>query len=131
MEITEANREERMPLLSKAETPGLAVLDPPTRRRQPKESRRTRQLASPRLKPEQHLDESGSPGVRLLMSDADAQALANLLSSQTGTEVEQRILDQLWLRTALIEQWRRARILDRPDFELRANHILSALDPYR
>lgn len=66
--------------------------------------------------------------MRLLMSVADAERLADLLSAQTSAEDEQRLLDQLWLRTVLTEQWRRSRIFERPNFELRANQILTALD---
>jgi hypothetical protein len=63
------------------------------------------------------------------MSVADAQILADSLSSQTAPSVEQRILDQLWLRTVLIEQWRRTRIVERRAFQERADRALSVLDP--
>jgi hypothetical protein len=128
MEIKKANREEPVPLLSQSEAPGLAVLDPPTHR-QPEGTRQTHQLSPLRPTPDHHLEESGSPRVRLLMSAADAKALANLLSAQTGTHVEHRILDQLWLRTVLIEQWRRTRIAERGAFRERADRVLSALEP--
>jgi hypothetical protein len=107
-----------MPLLSKAKALRLAVLEPPTRRPQPKEACQTR-----------HLDESGSPRVRLLMSVGDAQALADLLSAQTPARSEQRLLDQLWLRTVLIEQHRRIRRTERIGFRIRADRLLEALDP--
>ncbi len=128
MEVKEANREERMPLLSKANPPGIAVLDPPTCHRQSRRSRQTPQLAS-RPTSEQHLAELGCPKVRLSMSIVDAEALANLLSSNAIASVEQRILDQLWLRTTLIEQSRRTRNVERRAFRERADRVLSALDP--
>src|ERR1039457_1251253 len=102
MGVPKANRERRMPLLSKAEASGLAVLDPPTRRSRPNRSRQIHQLVSDGPTPEQHIDEPGSPQVRLLMSVADAQGLADLLSAQIPAKDEQRLLDQLWLRTVLI-----------------------------
>ncbi len=34
---------------------------------------------------------------------------------------------KLWLRSALIEQWRRTRLSERAAFEARADRILSAL----
>jgi hypothetical protein len=77
--------------------------------------------------PEQHHDKPEAR-VRLAMSVADAQVLANALSSQIAASVEQRILDQLWLRTVLIEQWRRTRIVERRAFQERADRVLSALD---
>ena len=129
IQAKEANRKRRMPLLLKAEASGLAVLDPPTRRSKPKRSRQTHQLASTGPTPRQHLDESGSPRVRLLMSVADAEELADLLSAQITAKDEQYLLDQLWLRTVLIEQWRRVRIVDRRAFEERADRVLGALDP--
>jgi hypothetical protein len=127
MQVKEANREKRMPSPSEAEVLGFAVLDPPVRHRQPKGSRRTHHLGSPGPTPEQHLDKLESR-VRLAMSVADAQVLANALSSQIAASVEQRILDQLWLRTVLIEQWRRTRIVERRAFQERADRVLSALD---
>jgi hypothetical protein len=60
---------------------------------------------------------------------ADASALEDALSSRIGDADEQRILDQLWLRTALIEQWRRTRIAERRAFQERADRALGALDP--
>lgn len=129
MEITGANREKCMPPFSKAEPPGPAVLDPPTRHREPKRSPRACPLVSPTSTPEQFLDESGSPRVRLLMSVADAQALADQFSAQISSRSEQRLLDQLWLRTVLIEQHRRVRRIERIGFRLRADRLLEALDP--
>ena len=67
--------------------------------------------------------------VRLLMSVADADALAAQLVEVPRTLWVRRTLDQLWLRSVLIEQWRRTRLAERAAFELRANRILTALDP--
>lgn len=63
------------------------------------------------------------------MSVADAQALADLLATQIPATSEQRLLDQLWLRTVLIEQYRRARRTERITFGTRADRLLEALDP--
>jgi hypothetical protein len=78
--------------------------------------------------PVSYADE-GIPQVRLSMSVAEAQAMAELLSSGSVGADEQRLLDQLWLRTVLIEQWRRVRVLERPAFARRADQVLAALDP--
>jgi hypothetical protein len=73
--------------------------------------------------------EGQTPKVRLSMTLVDAQALAELLTLQRAGPGRQRILDQLWLRTALIEQWRRTRVAERSAFQERADRTLSALDP--
>jgi hypothetical protein len=67
--------------------------------------------------------------VRLLMPLVDADALAKRLTGVPRTPTIERVLDQLWLRSALIEQWRRTILAERADFEGRANRILGALDP--
>lgn len=82
---------------------------------------------APRRRP--HKPDPPLPRVRLLMPLADASMLADVLSSCIGAADEQRILDQLWLRTTLVEQWRRTRIVDRRAFQERADRVLSALDP--
>jgi hypothetical protein len=117
-----------MPSASETNALGCVVLDPPVRDRKVKGARRAYHLGPPGPMPEQHLDKPESR-VRLMMSLADAQVLANSLSSQTVTSVEQRILDQLWLRTVLIEQWRRTRIAERKAFQERADRTLSVFDP--
>lgn len=66
--------------------------------------------------------------MRLLMSVADAERLADLLSAQIPAKDEQCLLDQLWLRTILIEQQRRIRRAERTDFRIRADRLLEALD---
>lgn len=129
MEAPKANRERLVPLLLKTEASGLAALDPPTRRSKTNRSHQTHQLASTGATSGQHLSEPKSPGVHLSMSVADAEGLADLLSAQIPSEDEQRLLDQLWLRTVLIEQWRRVRIVERKMFEERAERILRALNP--
>jgi hypothetical protein len=62
------------------------------------------------------------------MSVVDGERIADLLSAQIPFEHEQRLLDQLWLRTTLLEQWRRTRIAQRKAFQERADRTLSALD---
>jgi hypothetical protein len=66
--------------------------------------------------------------VRLFMPIEAAEALAGLLAMAPRTPDVQRLLDQLWLRTALIEQWRRMRIVERPAFVEQADRVLAALD---
>jgi hypothetical protein len=127
MQVKEANREKRMPSASETNALGFAVLDPPVRRHNIQGARWTHHLGSPGPMPEQHHDKPEAR-VRLAMSVADAQVLANALSAQIAASVEQRILDQLWLRTVLIEQWRRTRIVERRAFQERADRVLSALD---
>ena len=68
------------------------------------------------------------PRVRLLMPLTSAAALADLLEGDTAIDAE-RVLDQLWLRSVLVEQWRRTRISERAAFEQRADRVLAALDP--
>jgi len=128
MEAPKANRERRMPLLSKAEASGLTVLDSPTRRSGPNRPRRTHQLASIGPTARQHLKAPGTPRVRLLMSVAEAERLADLLSARIPAKDEQRLLDQLWLRTVLIEQRRRVRRDERAAFVIRADRMLKAFD---
>ncbi|HYM46323.1 MAG TPA: hypothetical protein VES65_09235 [Solirubrobacteraceae bacterium] len=64
------------------------------------------------------------------MSMTDAQLLADLLSPPSASD-EQRLLDQLWLRTVFAEQRRRVRYDERTAFEIRADRLLEALDPCR
>jgi hypothetical protein len=128
MQVKEANRETRMPSASEINALGFAVLDAPVRHRQPKGSRRTHKLASTEPTPGQDLGEPESPRVRLSMSIAEAQGLADLLSAQIPAKDEQRLLDQLWLRTVLIEQRRRIRRDERVDFTMRADSMLAVFD---
>ena len=67
--------------------------------------------------------------VRLLMPLGDADVLARQLTAVARTRAIDCILDQLWLRSVLIEQWRRTSLVERADFEARANRVLAALDP--
>src|SRR4051794_36783000 len=68
------------------------------------------------------------PRVRLFMSLSCAQLLGDTLSPGPLGAADQRILDQLWLRSVFIEQWRRTRISERAAFEERADRMLGALD---
>ena len=62
--------------------------------------------------------------VRMAMStEAAAAAQAELV----GGGDHQRLLDQLWLRSGLIEQRRRTPIAERSHFDARANRILARL----
>jgi len=122
-EAIEANPDKHMSRLSQVD-----VLDPAVPISIPDraltDQRAKHHAASPRWR-----HKLSPPRVRLLMPLADASALADVLSSRTGDPDEQRILDQLWLRTTLVEQWRRTRIADRRAFQERADRALSALDP--
>jgi hypothetical protein len=68
------------------------------------------------------------PRVRLFLPIETAEQLETQLVLTARTPEIQRLLDQLWLRTALIEQWRRMRLSERPDFIERADRVLAALD---
>ena len=70
-----------------------------------------------------------SPRVRLLMPMDEAGRLGTQLTGAPRTPTVARLLDQLWLRSALVEQWRRTRLNERAEFERRADRILAALDP--
>lgn len=73
---------------------------------------------------------SGRPGrIRLFMPLRDADELAHRLAAEALTPQVQRLLDQLWLRSVLIEQWRRTGLSERGEFHRRADRILGALDP--
>lgn len=67
--------------------------------------------------------------VRLLMHLAEAEALEIRLTGRPANPDVIRLLDQLWLRSVLIEQWRRTRLSERAAFARRADRLLSALDP--
>lgn len=82
-----------------------------------------------RVTSEPYADVGQTPRVRLSMSLVEAQAVADLLSLQCVASDGQRLLDQLWLRTVLIEQWRRTRVAERRAFQERADRTLRALDP--
>jgi hypothetical protein len=66
--------------------------------------------------------------VRLFMPLSDAEILDARLASMPRTAAVQRVLDQLWLRSVLIEQWRRTGLRERDAFVVRANRVLAALD---
>jgi hypothetical protein len=67
--------------------------------------------------------------VRIGLSVTAADALADRLIDKSHRESHERLLDQLWLRTMLIEQRRRVRLSERPAFDRRADKLLAALDP--
>lgn len=66
--------------------------------------------------------------VRMWMPERDAAALADL-SFRLPADVVDRLSDQLWLRTVLVEQRRRTMLSERAAFDRRADAILEALDP--
>ena len=67
--------------------------------------------------------------VRLRMGEPDARELGEQLLTLRGTGRESRLLDQLWLRTVMIEEWRRTHRAEREAFEACADRLLAALDP--
>jgi hypothetical protein len=68
--------------------------------------------------------------VRINMSVDDAGRVAGALRPREGRNATvQRLMDQLWLRSVLVEQRRRTRIAERDAFDRRADVILAALDP--
>lgn len=67
--------------------------------------------------------------VRMDMGLTDAQAISDRLLQTRGTPTGAELTDQLWLVAVFVEQRRRTRITERPDFTARANGILARLDP--
>jgi hypothetical protein len=63
------------------------------------------------------------------MPMGEAEQLEAQLTGLRRTAEVARLLDQLWLRSVLIEQWRRTRLNERAGFSRRADRLLSALDP--
>lgn len=63
------------------------------------------------------------------MGAIDARAVGEQLLVLRGTVRESRILDQLWLRTVMVEEWRRTHRAEREAFEACADRLLAALDP--
>ena len=72
---------------------------------------------------------SRGPRVRMGLSIVNAESLAAKLTESRDPEFRDKIMDQLWLRTVLIEQRRRTRLNERPAFDRRADRILAAIDP--
>lgn len=66
--------------------------------------------------------------VRMDMPVADGEWLDDNLRRMPA-DVRYRVLDQLWLRTILIEQRRRTRLAERRAFARRADRMLELLDP--
>src|SRR5437867_504315 len=58
------------------------------------------------------------------MSLADAAELNTGLLNARGSPMAAALRDALWLRTALMEQWRRTPASERKRFEVRANRLL-------
>ncbi len=68
--------------------------------------------------------------IRIGMAVTDAERLADdLRPGQSADATVQRLLDQFWLRSILIEQRRRTCLAERATFDERADHLLAALDP--
>jgi hypothetical protein len=63
------------------------------------------------------------------MGEVAARMLAEHLVAVRGTGRESRLLDQLWLRTVMVEEWRRTHRVERETFEASADRLLAALDP--
>jgi hypothetical protein len=63
------------------------------------------------------------------MSIAEGGMLADVLAASGGDADGCRLLDQLWLRTILIDQMRRVRRNERTEYRGRAERILAMLDP--
>jgi hypothetical protein len=69
------------------------------------------------------------PVVRMTMTARLVEHLADHLIDVRGTEREQVLCQQLWLRTVLIEQRRRTVMAERTAFDAQADRLLAALDP--
>jgi len=126
LEVKETSLGQPMPVSSHADMSCLAAVRISTDRQSPRRSRRT-----PRPASEQQSNGPQAPRVRLTMPHAEVQLLAELLSSRPTPRDEQRLLDQLWLRTVLVEQQRQIRRNERGEFRIRADRLLEALDPSR
>lgn len=66
--------------------------------------------------------------VRMGMSVAEGESLSELMP-RLPVDVRDRVLDQIWLRSVLVEQRRRTTIAERDTFDARADAILEELDP--
>lgn len=66
--------------------------------------------------------------VRIGMTVPEGARLNDVLL-RCPADVVQRVHDQLWLRTALVEQRRRVSLAERADFDRRADCLLGLLDP--
>lgn len=66
--------------------------------------------------------------VRMGTSVAEAASLSDILL-RCPADVVERVHDQLWLRTVLIEQRRRTALAERAAFDARADRLLELLDP--
>jgi hypothetical protein len=66
--------------------------------------------------------------VRMGSTAADAERLDELLH-RLPLDVQERVVDQVWLRAVFVEQRRRTNVRERAAFEARADKLLAALDP--
>lgn len=71
---------------------------------------------------------SSETAVRMAMTAVESELLS-LVLLRAPVDVLERVGDQLWLRTVLIEQRRRTRVAERPEFDARSDRILALLDP--
>jgi hypothetical protein len=128
---TEATTPKRWNSMRRATTISPPVVTEPKSKRLAASSRRPERIPFSEhqpMTPPLHATWNGRPRVRLRMPLRDAEELARRLSAVALTPTIQRVLDQLWLRSVLMEQWRRTRLSERADFERRADRILAALD---
>jgi hypothetical protein len=70
----------------------------------------------------------GPVAVRMDMPSADADSVRELLF-RVPWEIEQTLLDQLWLVAVFVEQRKRLNVNEREQFTVRADRVLEALDP--
>jgi hypothetical protein len=68
-----------------------------------------------------------TPQIQLSMSLEEARRLSGVLLEVRGSERQAMLHEALWLRTVLIEQWRRTPIAERARFERRADSIFARL----
>src|SRR4051794_16396199 len=71
---------------------------------------------------------SEPPLIRMGLTVSDAESIRNYLDDHDAT-LTARLLDQLWLRSVLLEHRRRVRLAARLPFDERADRLLAALDP--
>jgi hypothetical protein len=71
---------------------------------------------------------TAAPRVRMRLLLPDAQALSSVLLDLSPAAAE-RLCDQLWLRTVLVEQRRGTPRAERTRFDAQADQILQQLDP--
>lgn len=62
------------------------------------------------------------------MTIGEGERLRGVLHRDADARVAERLCDQLWLRSVLIEQRRRTIIAEREKFDARADRLLALLD---